>query len=401
MNNTMNHVSDQASTVKFNPAGSEWPANITDVQTALSKIGAWANTDNGLPNATLTVRGVLRTCTVADVKAGTSEDRAVTPAVLKEYLIKPHASEIEYGTTKYANAAERLDVTNNVTTITPQGLDYIFTNRPATEGRAGGLRVASVSQAESATQDDVMMTPKKTLAAINKFVAGSGDATETVKGVVRIATVDEIRAGKGNEGLSISPKGFAEAIGTTTSAGTFKAASDADMINLSVDNAAVTPASLGRNRGTIGKFGIVKLSASETAEPYTALASTAQVLYRSGGTIGGNLTVNGHTTSGSLGVQAHLTAASVGVSGAISSHQVDTSYVNASQGMNVAGSRVLTVADRIRFGPIQITGYLNSMDGPLDWYVPEGCVMVGLQSYHNNGTEDRQWRIYYREIFIV
>lgn len=281
MNNTMNHVSDQANTVKFNPTGTQWPANITDVQTALAKIGAWANADTGLPDASINVKGVIKTCSVDDVTAGTSEDRAVTPKVLKEYVLKPHATDAVYGTTKYANPAERVDTTNNVTSITPLGLDYIFTNRPANEGRAGGLRVATVAQAESGVQDDVMMTPKKTLAAINKYApSGPGDATESRKGISKLATQAEITAGIANEGIVISPKGFAGARATGVAYGTFKQAQDADMVNLTATDMAVTPWSLGRNKGTIGKFGVVKLVAGASSDANTALASTAPVIYK-------------------------------------------------------------------------------------------------------------------------
>ena len=53
------------------------------------------------------------------------------------------------------------------------------------------------------------------------------------------------------------------------------------------------------------------------------------------------------------------------------------------------------------WGEVQETGYLNSMDAVLNYTVPDGCVMVGLYSYHDNGTEDRRWKIRYRTLSLA
>lgn len=58
------------------------------------------------------------------------------------------------------------------------------------------------------------------------------------------------------------------------------------------------------------------------------------------------------------------------------------------------------VGGSLTWGTEQITGYVNSMDGILNYSVPFGTAMTGLYSYHNNGTEDRQWRIRYRSITL-
>ena len=54
----------------------------------------------------------------------------------------------------------------------------------------------------------------------------------------------------------------------------------------------------------------------------------------------------------------------------------------------------------LKWGSVQITGYVNGMDAILDWTCPNGSVVVGAYSYHNNGTEDRQWRYRYRSITL-
>lgn len=291
-NNTMNHVSDQASTVKFVPTGTDWPATVTDVQTALSKIGSWANKDNGLPNASRTTKGVMMLCTLEEVNAGTVDDKAVTPKVLKEFQTKPHATKDAYGTTRYANSGEMDALSSIDVSINAAGLSYVFENRGATESRAGALRVATVDQAKQGTQDDRIMTPKKVKAAIDALVPKVGSATESSEGVVKLATTAEIQAGTARNGIAISPYGFANARGTASAYGTFKAATDAQMTSLTGDDAAVTPAALGRNKGAHDKFGVVKLSATHTASPNIALAATADVLYKSGGVMSGHVYIS-------------------------------------------------------------------------------------------------------------
>jgi hypothetical protein len=54
----------------------------------------------------------------------------------------------------------------------------------------------------------------------------------------------------------------------------------------------------------------------------------------------------------------------------------------------------------LSWGAVQITGYVNSMDGVLDWTAPNGTVVVGAYSYHSNSTEDRQWKFRYRSLSI-
>ena len=39
------------------------------------------------------------------------------------------------------------------------------------------------------------------------------------------------------------------------------------------------------------------------------------------------------------------------------------------------------------------TGYLNNMDGEINYTVPAGYAIVGVESYHDNGAEDRRWKV--------
>lgn len=52
------------------------------------------------------------------------------------------------------------------------------------------------------------------------------------------------------------------------------------------------------------------------------------------------------------------------------------------------------------WGVQQLSAYLNRMDAPIDYSLPAGYVMTGLNSYHTNGAEDRRWRVYYRYVSV-
>lgn len=41
------------------------------------------------------------------------------------------------------------------------------------------------------------------------------------------------------------------------------------------------------------------------------------------------------------------------------------------------------------------TGYINGWDGSMNYAVPKGYTMTGLNSYHSNRKEDRRFRVYY------
>ncbi|MGL4522757.1 MAG: tail fiber protein [Bacilli bacterium] len=288
-NNNLSHISDKASSVTFDPTGTDWPADVLDVQTAIGKISGYANKDKGLPKASRSVDGVVKLGTIDEVKAGVDDEKAVTPKVLNEYLQKPHATDQAYGTTKYATNAEAIDDSNNSVSITPLSLDFVFKNKPATESRFGACKLATRSQAESGTEDNVVMTPLKVKFAIDKLVAASGDATETSRGVVKLATAAEIAAGQAAQGVAISPLGFAKARGTNSAYGTFKAAQPADMNALTAQDKAVTPWVLGQTKGGTNQFGLVKLATDYTTQGNTALSANANVMFKSGGVFAGDI----------------------------------------------------------------------------------------------------------------
>lgn len=437
MNNTSKHISDQASTVIFNPANTDWPVTVLDVQSALADLGGWCRKSTGLPVATQTTLGVISLADLEEATLGVDQNKAITPFTLKEVMKKPQATETEYGTTKYATTAERTNTTNNVTAITPLGLDYVFNNRPATETKFGSARIATQSQAETGNDDSSMMTPLKTKQAINVHVKAVATSTESVMGISKMATAQEIQAGVAREGVAISPYAFANARGTSSAYGTFKSASSSDVIAGTAIDKAITPKALFDSKGSVSNYGIVGLSTSVASGlPNHALAANAAVLPTAGGTMTGDILYNStgkgvrwnfntdfaHVTFHSTGDQDPNTRMEFVVG---DNHTEYFTWKSDGPGgvreiMRATPDKKLYVyngiydrnelvysplnkpspetlgAIRNQWGEAQLSGELNVMDGIVDYHLPKKHVQVGMYSWHSNNTEDRVWRIYYR-----
>lgn len=440
MNNTTDHISDQASTVVFNPSSTDWPTNIINVQSALAELGGWCQKSKGLPVASQNVAGSIMIATLEEANVGTSQTKAITPYTMKQVLKKPEATESVYGTTKYANSSERVNINNNVTTITPLGLDYVFNNRRGTESTFGSAKIATKSQAETGNDDNVVMTPLKTKQAIAVHVKPVALATESSTGISKMATIQEIQAGVAREGVSISPYGFANSRGTRTSFGTLKVATGADIINGTAEDKAVSPKALFEAKGSVSNYGIVALARDVSPNhPNHALAANANVLPSTGGIMTGWIqyantgsgirwdfnTDNAYITFHSTGDNdpdtrmefmvgdnhtEYFTWKSTHASGDIREIMratpdqklwvyngiYDRGHLVYSP-LNLPSPETLG-ALRNQWGATQITGYLNDFDREVNYEVPYGHVMVGLYSYHQNAQEDRRWRVRYRSI---
>lgn len=428
MNNTSKHISDLANSVIFQPAGTSWPAKFTDVQAVLAELGDWCQKTTGLPVATQVKQGVIQLATLVEANAGIDQNKAITPFTLNEVLKKPQATETTYGTTKYATAAERVNVSNNVTTITPLGLDYVFKNRVGTEAIYGSAKIATKLQAETGNDDNVVMTPLKVKQAINVHVKPVATATENAMGISKMATVQEIQAGVAREGVAISPYSFANARGTSSAYGTFKAASGADITTGTATDKAVTPKALHDAKGSVSAYGIVALTSNVSASlPNHALAANAAVLPTTGGNMTGALNANAGLHVGTINPSGGLGANGISIGDS------DTGFQSVSDGVVGIWSNAIRMgywnnigqfvweggggiydrghmvysphnppspeaigAIRNQWGALQMTGDLNCMDCQLDYALPAGYVQVGMWSWHSNGTEDRVWRIYYR-----
>jgi hypothetical protein len=52
----------------------------------------------------------------------------------------------------------------------------------------------------------------------------------------------------------------------------------------------------------------------------------------------------------------------------------------------------------VRLSGQEITGYVNGLDGGMDTALDGGAVMNGMSSYHNQKSEDRRFRFYFRRV---
>lgn len=296
MNNIGNHISDQAATVKFKQAGTDWPVGTNDVQTALAKIGSWAIKDNGLPAATEAKAGVARIATQTEVTAGTDDTKFITPKKLEFALRNPQATETVLGTTQYANNTEAMNETLVTRSTTPKAVHHILNTRIATEAKSGTAKIASTAAAKAGTLDNVIMTPLKTKQAIAALTTTYGTASETVQGTTRLSTVAEAKAGTLREGVAVSPYALGQLNANEAQKGLIRVANAAQTSGLADDSVAITPKKLGELKATPSAFGIVKLSQTVANVANTALAANAQVLPLSGGVLTGAI-YNGSTAA--------------------------------------------------------------------------------------------------------
>lgn len=277
-NNTVNHVSDSSSYVLFDPASTQWPSTFKNVQQCLAAIGSWARIDVGLPGATTAVKGVMAIATQAEVNTGTDNTKAVTPLTLATRLANPRATQTVWGYTKYATDAESVTITNDTVSLTPRSLNYVFLTRRGTESIAGSSRLSTTAQATSGTDDTTSMTPLKVKQAISALVPVQADATETNSGLVRLATVAQVRAGTIRIGYAISPYTFARLNATAADMGVVRLATAVEVATGTDAAKVVTPATLLSTKGNAAQFGLVKLSDTLIAQANTALSSQAKVL---------------------------------------------------------------------------------------------------------------------------
>lgn len=286
-NNIKYHISDSADSVFF--SGPDWPSSVETVSDALNEIAPWALTVNGLPIATENVPGIIRIATAAEASAGTSNNTVITPNLLRIAMQTPQATESIVGNTRYATSAEALALSINTAAITPSKLGHVIANKGSTEAARGTIRISTAAQALSGTDDTTAMTPLKTKQAIAHFSESWGTATESSDGVVRLATLAQALAGVLRDGYAVSPYTLSRMAGTESSAGLLKVATNSQTLALADNTVVITPAKLAVLNATSTQKGLVRLLNTESSQANTALSANAQVLYRSGGTMTGNI----------------------------------------------------------------------------------------------------------------
>lgn len=278
--NNYNHYSDLAKYTIFDPANTQWPVATKDVQSALALIGSWARTDTGLPAASPTVAGVIRTATQAEVEAGTVGNAAVTPATLKSTITRPEATTSILGLTRYATNTEATALTAGNRTITAAALGHVFKTVKAQENVDGTVRLTTAAQAQAGTDETTAVTPKRVVEMIGKFSVSPPtytSATESNLGLVRVATQAQVAAGTVHDGYAVTPKTFMASKASDSVFGIVKFAKDSDVTTATANNLAVTPKSLQALKSTKDKYGLTRLSGSPTTDASLAAAATDAV----------------------------------------------------------------------------------------------------------------------------
>ena len=278
--NNYNHYSDLAKYTIFDPTNTQWPVAIKDVQSALALIGSWARTDTGLPAASPTVAGVIRTATQAEVEAGTVGNAAVTPATLKSTITRPEATTSILGLTRYATNTEATALTAGNRTITAAALGHVFKTVKAQENVDGTVRLTTAAQAQAGTDETTAVTPKRVVEMIGKFSVSPPtytSATESNLGLVRVATQAQVAAGTVHDGYAVTPKTFMASKASDSVFGIVKFAKDSDVTTATANNLAVTPKSLQALKSTKDKYGLTRLSGSPTTDASLAAAATDAV----------------------------------------------------------------------------------------------------------------------------
>lgn len=290
MNNTINHVKDDAQYVKFDPTGN-WPSNIKNVQAALAAIQGFAIA--GLPTATEETAGIAEIATQQEVDDGLDGTKIVTPKTLAVKLSRPDATKLVKGITRYANNDEAMGDTPNIA-IGPDTLTHVFENKKATETVQGTIKICSMDAAKIGSDDTMAVTPKKMHAAIAQIVPGlipeQNTATESREGLVRLATSQQTLAGTIREGFAVSPYAFSNARANENQAGTVKIASSQQMIDGNDNTVVVSAQKFANTKATTGQFGVVKLTDNPgSGEANAALSANARVLPLSGGVVTGDV----------------------------------------------------------------------------------------------------------------
>ncbi|CAM0037706.1 tail fiber protein proximal subunit [Vibrio phage F86] len=209
-----------------NQPGTLWVAKTTelrindsDVDDAIitpKKLAAWT--------ASETIRGIVRTATLAEARAtsgsGEAWDRTfITPSTLNDRT----ATETRRGVAEIATQSEFDAGTDNTRIVAPLKLktwldrdhfvtagtdglshtgtiwdDVTLSIAPATETQRGTLQVATQTEtnSQSSPLDNVMLTPKK---------LNARRATESLAGIVRLATASEVDAGTVSNEIVLTP----------------------------------------------------------------------------------------------------------------------------------------------------------------------------------------------------
>lgn len=201
--------------------------------------------------------------------------------------------------TQYATNLEAQSLSANNRAIVASSLGHVFNTVNANESNFGTVKLTSAVQAQAGEDNSSATTPRRVREMIAKFAPVAptyGTGNENTLGLVKLATIGQIRQGSLNDGFAVSPYGFMNATATQSSVGTVRFGNQNE-INAGADSSvAVSAKTLNECRGAVNKFGVVKLATRNDSDPTTALAASAQVVFTdtavNGKTLNGNIWLN-------------------------------------------------------------------------------------------------------------
>ena len=249
---------------------------LKDTNGAVVKIAGPGAVGTTVPAATDAVQGIVELATQAEVDAGTDAARAVTPATLKSYVTTatPDATETTKGIVELATVTEAETGTDTVRAVTPAGL------------KAGIVKIsggASATAPTGPTTGQIWTDTSKAPPVVNvwdgtKWVAvgaAAADASETVKGIVELATLAEAEAGTDTV-RAVTPAGLKAGI-TKISGGASNTAPTAPSTGQIWTDTSKAPPVVNVWDGTKWvEVGATPADASETVKGIVELATAAE-----------------------------------------------------------------------------------------------------------------------------
>lgn len=259
--NTMQHLSDEASSITVDTTKTVWKGNasIVTLQDALNTLKPIVVGDVKATNA---VYGMVRLAKDTDLEKGVgSKTDVITGDQLIKFNGKPLADYKTYGTARYSTGAETLAGTHETSAVNPKQLEYKLSKTTATTMKNGMVKFSSESMVIPGVNNDTAMTPKLVKMAIDALDTSVAIASESNTGTVILSNVKTTLAGKVREGYAISPFSFVNSNGSLTEFGTVRMASVTEAYDASIkDKYAISPASFQNAKATTAKRGTVHLA---------------------------------------------------------------------------------------------------------------------------------------------
>ena len=249
----------------------------------------------GNPLASETVVGYTRYATNVEAFAGTANDCSITPAKLKYMFDNKKATEVVYGSAIFSSDAAAKAGVDNTTVMTPKKVALAIAAlvppaaapATATEARQGYVQLATWQQTQAGTLKDayaispyafsraVATTAKTGVVKLASSLSATGtevitgqlfntsQSSESAKGLIRIATSAEAKAGTLSN-VAITPKTLKESfveIPTSSESikGIIQIASGNDFAQ-SNNTRALTCSYLKKQKANVNSAGIIEVA---------------------------------------------------------------------------------------------------------------------------------------------